>query len=314
MLIPNILSVQAGVRGMYYSIGNRWRLDPRIGFKYHVGPNTALNCAVGKYSQYLITINSQESYFSIFDFWRPVDSTHSIPHAYHGIFGIEHWFDNETKLTIEPYYKRYYDLLIPREYGIYFSQPTESLKVSNGYSTGIDFFFKRSYRNVTGWISYSLGFTRRSQGTGYYSPRYDRRHNLNIVIGYTLPKTIPILNNAQLNARWSFATGLPYAEDLGRYRILYYDEIEDEWYDEWVTIKGPRDAYRLPFVHRLDLHLEKNIRLFGLKGTWFIDVINVYNRKNIAFYTLDESEDPPEKDGFVLLPIPIPSFGITFRF
>jgi len=311
--IPKVLSLQFGIRSSYYSIGKRIRIDPRIGIKYHIGTNTAVNIAAGKYSQYLITINNQESYFSIFDFWRPVDSIHAIPTAYHMIVGIEQWIDKDTRFTIEPYYKKYYNLLIPHSYDRFFSEPSESLQVSDGYSMGVDLFFKKSYRNVFGWISYSLGYTRRWDGDRYYAPRYDRRHNLNIILGYKIPRVIPVLKNATLNIRWYFATGLPYAEDLGRYRVYYHDQ-EDQIDSWWTTIPGPRDAYRMPIAHRLDAHLEKDFKLFGLHGTWYIDVMNVYDQENIVFYSYEYYRDPPLKDGVALLPIPIPSIGVSFRF
>jgi hypothetical protein len=105
------------------------------------------------------------------------------------------------------------------------------------------------------------------------------------------------------------ATGLPYAEDLARYRV--YTEYGDY---EWQIIKGTRDAYRLPLSHRLDAHFEKDIRLFGLHGSWYIDVMNIYNRKNVVFYTWDFDHDPPERNNVTLLPIPVPSIGLTLRF
>lgn len=312
--VPNILYIQAGMRTTYYGLDGRFCFDPRLGIKYHFRPNSALNLSWGKYSQFLVTINSQESYFSIFDFWRPVDSTHAIPSSYHLVAGIEQWLDDNTKFTIEPYYKKYYNLLIPGEDEMMFSSPSESLQVGNGYSTGVDFFFKKRYKKLFGWISYSLCLTKRKIGEHYYSPRYDRRHNLNIIFGFTIPKYILLFKNGTLNLHWYFATGLPYAEDIARYRYYFYDDEKNDYFFDWRTIKGPRDAHRLPSSHRLDLHLEKDMRIFGLRGSWFIDVINIYNHNNIAFYTLDHEEDPPKKKGYALLPIPIPSFGINLRF
>ncbi|UCD06525.1 MAG: TonB-dependent receptor [candidate division WOR-3 bacterium] len=313
-VIPSVLSIQPGIRSIYYSKGKRLCLDPRFGIKYLFRPNTAFNFALGKYSQFLVTVNSQESYFSIFDFWRPVDETQAIPTAYHAIAGFEQWFDEKTKFTIEPYYKKYYNLLIPTEDDIYFSAPTESLQLGDGYSAGIDLFFKKTLKNVFGWISYSLSFTKRRFDGDYYSPRYDRRHNMNIVIGFTIPQYIPLLKNGTLSTRWYMATGLPHGLDIARYQYYYWDPRWGTGDYDWEIISSARDAYRLPLSHRLDLHLEKNMKIFGLKGSWYIDVINVYNRKNIAFYTVDYDEDPPEINKYVLLPIPIPSFGFNLTF
>ena len=313
-IIPSVLSIQPGIRSMYYSKGKRMCFDPRLGIKYLFKPNTAFNFALGKYSQFLITVNSQESYFSIFDFWRPVDEAQAIPTAYHAIAGFEQWFDEKTKFTIEPYYKKYYNLLIPTEDDIYFSAPTESLQLGDGYSAGVDLFFKKTLKNVFGWVSYSLSFTKRRFDGDYYSPRYDRRHNLNIVLGFTIPQSIPLLKNGTLSTRWYMATGLPYGQDILRYQYYSWDPrwgISD--YD-WEIITSARDAYRLPLSHRLDLHIEKNMKIFGVKGSWYLDVINVYNRKNIAFYTVDYDQDPPEINKYVLLPVPIPSFGFNLTF
>jgi hypothetical protein len=134
-----------------------------------------------------------------------------------------------------------------------------------------------------------------------------------------VPRIVPLFRGASLSLRWYLGTGLPYADAVGRYRYHYYDLNDDNYtYSwEWRVIKGPRDAFRLPLSHRLDAHLEKNIRIFGLNGSWYIDVMNVYARKNTLFYEWEWGEngsDYSRKVGYSILPIPIPSLGINFRF
>ncbi|MGB9720411.1 MAG: TonB-dependent receptor [bacterium] len=324
--IKPILYIQPGIRLIYYNQGNRFLYNPRIGLKYRFQENSALNLSAGKYNQFLITINSQESYFSIFDFWRPVDSIHHPPVGYHFICGIEKWLGEGTNFNIEVYYKKYYNLLIPREEDIFFSVPTESLRVGNGYATGFDIFIKKSFKDYFGWISYTFGYTRRSVGDISYFPRYDRRHNLNVVLGFIIPKSILFLKDGKLDLRWYLGSGLPYAEDIARYRHYYYSEFDttgnypDSW---WEYIKGDRDAFRLPLSHRLDLHYEKEIKVFGLNGGWYLDIINLYARKNVLFYDYEyfdyntgQEYDPPKKVGYSIPPIaiPIPSFGFNLRF
>ncbi len=325
-VIKPILYFQPGIRLIYYNQGNRFLYNPRVGIKYRFGENSALNISMGKYNQTLITINSQESYFSIFDFWRPVDSTHSPPVGYHFIAGIERWLGEGTNFNIEGYYKRYYNLLIPREEDMFFSVPTENLCTGNGYATGLDIFLKKSLKDYFGWVSYTFGYTRRSVGNISYFPRYDRRHNLNIVFGLVVPKSISLLGNGKFDLRWYLGTGLPYALEIARYRKYYFDEMDTlseypkHW---WEYIKGDRDAFRLPISHRLDLHYEKEIKIFGLKGGWYLDIINVYARKNVLFYDYEyfdfntgQEYDPPRRIGYSIPPIaiPIPSFGLNLSF
>lgn len=317
---PPLLSLAPGVRLIYYSNGNRFRFDPRIGLKYLLGPNIALNFAAGKYSQFLVTVNSQESYFSIFDFWRPLDQTHAPPYALQAIAGLERWLGTDTRITAETYFKRYYNLLIPSTSDLFFSEPVESLDSGDGYAAGLDLYFKKNLEHFFGWVSYSLGFTRRRvDGQGYF-PGFDRRHNLNIVCGATIPRAVPVVRGGTLSLHWLLGTGLPYASEIGRYKYYGREPWNDPYDYEWRYIKGPRDAFRLPVSHRLDAHLEKDMKIFGLKGSWFIDVMNVYARKNVLFYEWEYYDDhgnelnPPRKKGTGLLPIPIPSLGINFKF
>jgi hypothetical protein len=268
----------------------------------------------------LITINNQESFFSIFDFWRPLDKSHEPPYSIHAIAGVEQWIGEGTRFTIETYFKKYYNLLIPRQGHMFFSEPTESLDTGDGYAAGLDLYLKKNWKDYFGWASYSLGFTRRRVGNEEYYPGYDRRHNLNLVAGVVIPRPVPLFRGANLSLRWYLGSGLPYADAIGRYAYYYYDlqdNFEDYFSSDWRVIKGPRDAYRLPLSHRLDLHLEKTIRIFGLPGSWYLDVMNVYAQKNILFYQWEwgyYGSNYPRKVGYSILPIPIPSLGINIRF
>jgi len=315
-LAPPVLYLTPGLRVMHYFVGNRLRADPRLGLKYLFQPNSSFNFSIGKYSQFLVTLNNQESFFSIFDFWRPLDKLHEPPYSVHAIAGVEQWIGEGTRFTVETYFKKYYNLLIPRQGDMFFSEPTESLDVGDGYAFGLDIYLKKDWKQYFGWASYSLGYTRRRVGDKEYFPGYDRRHNLNLVAGVVVPRQIPLFRGANLSLRWYLGSGLPYADAVGRYAYYYTYFDPNEWGYEWRVIKGPRDAFRLPLSHRLDLHLEKNIRIFGLLGSWYLDVMNVYARKNVLFYQweYDYISEYPRKVGYSVLPIPIPSLGINIRF
>ncbi|MGQ9464674.1 MAG: TonB-dependent receptor [bacterium] len=322
-LVPPIFYLQPGIRFLYYDQGKRFIYNPRLGMKYRWRENTTFNFSVGKYNQFLITINSQESYFTIFDFWRPVDSLHTPPVSYHFIGGIEHWFGDATNFTVEPYFKKYYNLLIPKEQHIFFSTPAESLETGSGFATGIDLLYRKQMGTASMLLAYSLAWTKRNLNGESYYPRYDRRHNFNITIGFILGDKIPILKKGKLNLRWFFGSGLPYSEMVARYEYYRFWDPKDPPHDrrsEWRYIPGPRDAYRLPVAHRLDLHYEREMKIFGLVGHWFFDVINLYGKKNTLFYTYDlydKNGTPlrmPSKVAYSILPIPVPSFGFEIRF
>lgn len=322
-LVPPVLYIQPGLRCLYYDHGKRFLYNPRIAMKYRMTENTAINFSAGKYNQFLVAINNQESYFAIFDFWRPIDSLHLPPVSYHLISGVEHWLGEGTNFTLEAYFKKYYNFLIPAEGNIFFSTPTESLETGSGFATGIDLFYKKRMGTTSLLLAYSLAWTKRRLHSRSYYPRYDRRHNFNVTIGLVLRDNVPIFKKGKIDLRWFLGSGLPYSDMVARYEYYHFLDIWDSPYhrrSEWAYIPGPPDAHRLPMAHRLDLHYEKDMKIFGLPGNWFFNVINLYAQKNIMFYTYelyDENGAPtrmPRKVGYSILPLPVPSFGIEIRF
>jgi hypothetical protein len=47
---------------------------------------------------------------------------------------------------------------------------------------------------------------------------------------------------------------------------------------------GPKNTARLPAFHRLDASLAYSAMLLGLEFSLGIDILNVYNKKNIFYF------------------------------
>ena len=117
-----------------------------------------------------------------------------------------------------------------------------------------------------------------------YLPHYDRRHNLNILSGYTLGKR----KNWSIKARWNIGSGFPFTQTNGVYEDLSLmygsfnmnvsaNEEINVWYSD--LNKG-----RLPWYHRLDISLNKTFEFSDRQKLDFsLGVINVYNRKNMFY-------------------------------
>jgi hypothetical protein len=76
---------------------------------------------------------------------------------------------------------------------------------------------------------------------------------------------------------------------------------------------------RLPAYHRLDLRLSRDVRVLGLDGQFYLDVINVYNRKNVLAYrygvVVDAERAVPvlRRERTTMFPI-LPTIGFSFVF
>ncbi len=307
-LVPERLFVKPGLRLAYESKGSRFEPEPRIGIKYRPAENTAFSAAAGRFCQPMITLNSTDVVLSIYDVWLPVPRGRRLPSALHFVAGVEHWLARNVIAECEAYYKDYSDLLEVR-YGSFFTRP-ESLLSADGYSWGLDLSLRRTEGRINGWVNYSFMWTRRSIGKEVYHPHYDRRHSANVVVN--LPAFVW---GADLSARWTLGTGLPYAGALGYYPQYVYIPQEHRTRREWKYIEGTRDAFRYPVYHRLDASLTRTWHKHWGEISLFFDVANLYNAANVLIYYWDyEAEgQPPKRKQVEMLPI-LPTLGVKARF
>lgn len=307
-VVENRLFVKPVFRLSYYSKGGRLVPEPRLGLKYRPWQNTTLNAAAGRFSQAMVTLNSTEAVFSIYDVWAPVPDWRPLPTAWHLIGGLEQWLARTTMVQVEFYYKDYRDLLETR-YGRFFTQP-DSLLPASGWSSGADLMLRKTEGRVNGWLSYSFAWTRRRAGDEEYFPHYDRRHNANLVL--TLPR---LFYGVDVSVRWTIGTGLPYSGVVGFYRRYQERPGQPEPGEPaWGFLRGPRDAFRYPVYHRLDIGATRHWDLRGARFEVFVDVANVYNARNVLLYYYEVGPDGlPVRRRIPQLPI-LPTLGVKASF
>lgn len=286
----------------------RLDLEPelRLSAKYFLTADDAINLSVGNFYQNLGMMLPQGGRIPT-NFWIPVFGKYPPQHALHFIIGYEHLFTDGSRIRVEPYYKHYTSLLAFNEEMDISDADENIFAVGAGRSCGCDFSVEKMSGNLTGWVSYSLGFSRFISDTLEFYTAFDRRHSLNVVASYGFG------GNWRANARWTFATGMPYAGTLGRYRVWYWDPVSQEWVYTWATIDADRNTLRFPPYHRLDIGGSKAWDFGWGVLTVRADLINVYNQKNVLLYYYDMEQDPPVREEVSMIPI-FPSVGVELRF
>ncbi len=204
---------------------------------------------------------------------------------------------------------------------------------SNGEAYGLEFFLSK--KNITGnnklsgWISYSLAFAERHERELKIPFRFDQRHTVNIVLNYELN------NWLHLGMRWQYGSGFPITQPVGvEPRIILEDNNGDAVpetpyfatrrnssnqgqqreiiYD--IDYGDKRLNARKPPYHRLDIRITAFTDFWGMNWSFYLDVINVYNRKNIIGYDYFVT---PEltlgRRASTMFPI-IPTLGFSTRF
>lgn len=306
-----------GLRLNYFSDGDYFRLEPRISLEHRPSDRLRLQAAYGRYNQFLTLISNEA--FSGFDVW--ITSADGVPPAYGDqfILGAKTIPFENYGFDLEVYYRSMEDLfeLDPFLQDVAGLPYPEIFRFGDGHAYGVEAFFEKRAGRFTGFIGYTLSYTWRKfpgynagifddpSEARYYPPKYDRRHDINLVANY------------QLSERWkftgsfNFATGQAYTEVLGR-----YTQFDLPWTNDQpkVFTVGKVNASRLPNYHRMDISFSRSGSFFNLgESELQLQVINVYSRRNIWFYNYDFDENPVQANAVSLLPIlPAVSYTVTF--
>ncbi|MDH7514730.1 MAG: TonB-dependent receptor [Bacteroidota bacterium] len=283
---------EIGVRSDLFSVLSVHASDafePRLSVSWDIDNAHALKCAYARIHQRMITITNEDDIVSLFETWIPIPEDSPSQQADHFIVAFD---GNVPKVegvnyNIQAYLKSMTNLVEYNRDKVDASDP--DFTSARGKSYGLEVFIERRHPVWYGWASYSLGYTERLVGDFHYSPRYDRRHNLNLILGFK-----PAVG-WDVNFRWEFGSGLPFTQIMGFYdRLLFGGIFEGKGYiDEKgvpYTILGEKNRGRLPAYHRLDISVSKSFTLGMVRLFVEGSILNVYDRKNMFYFNQTTGE------------------------
>jgi len=306
-------------RAIYYASQSRFSLEPRFGLKYNISDRIRFKMGAGVYTQNLVSTVNEEDVVNLFvgflagpeeTIFEPGtrDATRDkLQRAIHGVAGFEFDITDQIELNVEPYYKRFTQLLNVNRNKLDAEDSDYSKETGDAY--GLDFLVKYQARQLYLWLTYSVGYVNRFDGEQTYPTIFDRRHNINFLGTYAFgPK-----KNWEFGARWNMGSGFPFTQTQGFFgRHDYFGGLNSEYTTDQprleVVFSDKRNGGRLPYYHRLDFSLKNTIKFSKTMSLETVaSVTNVYNRKNIFFFdrVLYERRDQ--------LPI-LPSLGLIFKF
>ena len=83
--------------------------------------------------------------------------------------------------------------------------------------------------------------------------------------------------------------------------------------DDALLLPGPKNSARLLPYNRLDLSVTRHGHLFGAKAEYFLQIFNVYSRRNEWFVQYDAKNPNTEPEVTHQLPV-VPTIGLNFEF
>lgn len=274
--------IDAGARLNYVFLLNQpqYILEPRASIRYQLGSNVAVKASYGRYHQQLMTISSEDDIISLFESWIPVPERIGAEEADHFVAGLETTLFDRFNISLQGYLKRFRNLVTYNRDKVDRFDP--DYLPGTGKSYGAELFLKGSISSLFGWISYSYGKATRTVNNFTFSPRYDRRHNINIVVGLKLS------GGWELNAHWEFGSGLPFTKIVGFYDRLLLGGLFDSTYvpetGRPYTILGEKNLGTLPAYHRLDLSFSKTFTIDDYRLALELNIVNLYDRRDLFYF------------------------------
>ena len=316
------LTLNPGVHlAMFLTSGRTyWSPEPRMSAKVDFGKGVSVKAAYSRMAQYVHLISSAQITLPI-DLWVPITRNikpvtadqYSLGLYYNGLPGWE--------FSVEGYWKDMHNVLEYKD-GVTFMASSQSWEdnvvMGDGRAYGVEVFIQKTIGKTTGWLGYTLAKSDRVFSNGLinngerYPYRYDRRHNISLVVNQQLGK------KWDLSAVWTFATGgtttIPERESI----VMLPDGTFTQ-----IDYAPHRNNYRLPPSHRLNIGVNYHKRLRRGESIWNFGVYNAYNRlnPNFVYYKADTRGDSKSSlytrkaklKSVTILPI-IPSFSYTYNF
>ncbi|SFE96040.1 TonB-dependent receptor [Spirosoma endophyticum] len=289
-------------------------LEPRIGLRYALTPNSSIKLGYNLMRQYLQTITNTTTPLPT-SRWKTADA-HIQPQVSQlwsaGYF--RNAKNNIFELSAEVYWRSTQHILDYKPGADFLLQPYPETQLLPGKSNayGLEVMVAKKKGELTGWINYTFArtlnqvnqgvdFQQQINGGNWYRANYDRPHSVNLSLTLNQGKHHSFSFNV------AYSTGRTYTAPEG---FIFYQNRTYPYYNG-------RNQYRLPDYHRLDFAwniYNPSMKNRRWQGHWTFTVYNLYGRKNVysIFYRTEGQATNPYR--LSIFGAPIPSLTYNFEF
>jgi hypothetical protein len=324
------LLVSAGIRfdGNNYNdntINPLKQSSPRLSASYTLTEYTALNVGIGRYFQ-----NAAYTTMGYRDNFGQLVNSNSV--KYIGLnqynLGVEHKFTQKVLLSVEGFYKDYFQYPIDLITGVSLANQGAGYDIAGassveftgkGRAVGFEILNRWNLNSFKLLASYTFVRSLFTDITGDYIPSsWDSKHLL------TITGTKEFKSNWRVGFKWRFVGGLPYTPyDLELSSIVQAWNANGQAYLDYSQL----NSQRFKSFHQLDIRVDKNYFFDKWSLMCYIDIQNAYNFQNTGqdYIIREKNEDGTYKvvnggTNYVLKSVTnksgtlLPSIGIMIKF
>jgi hypothetical protein len=293
-------------------------IEPRLAFKIQFDKFSSVKLSYNNNKQY-ISLISNTAVPNPNDFWKmsdryikPLDCSH------YAIGFYRNFSQNKYETSVELYYKTLKNLLEYKNGAMLSLNPVIETALMNteGKNYGVEFFVKKNYGDIDGWLSYTYSRSLKKTNSSfpeeiinnnqYYPSTFDKPHEITLLLMWHINRRVRVSGN------FDYSSGRAITIPESKYYIEGLPVVQF----------AGRNTYRLPDYHRLDLSfsVDENLKLRKqYKGSWTLSVINVYGQKNIySVYLVNQKPSVRNNNKntalYKLIIIGMPLVSITYNF
>lgn len=328
--LPRRWLVELGVRTDVFSPGLGATVvepSPRLAVKRFLGDGSlAVKLAAGRYTQFVHSLRDEELPLGL-DIW--VVAVDDIPHTVSDQVqvGLEGWRDIDWFWSVEGYY-RTFDGVVTLNTADDPNDDADDILGGTGTSWGVDAMLRKETGAVKGWLAVSFLKATRSfpdllspispTPEIEYPPIFDRRLDVDFVFSYPGPF------GWTGGLRWNVGSGIPYTRAIGSYAYYSPRYVEGgglDWTGDgdassdggYGVVLADRNSARYPVYHRLDVSFRRRFEKGWGALTPYVNLVNVYNQRNVLFYFYQYEDSPPVRSGISMFPV-LPTIGLEVSF
>ena len=276
-----------GEIGWYYNYGENeivkthLTLEPRFSVNYQLSALSSVKAGYARTSQNLHALRNQSTStpFDRYTMSSNIVKPETADQWSGGFYMMTPRQDYD--FSVEGYFRKIQNVLDYRD-GKSFSSEIEIERLvlaGEGKSYGVELCARKNSGRLTGWIGYTLSWSRTRidgiNGGEWYDANNDRRHDINIVGMFKLNQ------RWTLNAAWVFNSGQAFTAPSGKYQVI----------DNWIYYYAERNGYRAPDYHRLDVSAVWSKKYRNHTNQWVFGIYNLYNRYNPYLINFEDSAD-----------------------
>ncbi len=280
-----LVSIALGTRLDYLDLTEQLSVQPRGSVNFKLPSDFNIRFAYGHYEQ------SPKPYQILRENGNP-DLKSSL--ARHYIMEIEHDLTPQTEFKFATYYKDEQKLVTKDkisttseaespapEGGRLATEEEVSNYLNQGaaYVGGVEAFLRhRISDKFFGWISYAFTHAERREkpDVSYLPYLFDNTHIVSIVANYNLTP------NFEMGVKWQYLSG---TSETPISSIVPIQDPVTRGLNPLLASADEELRAELTPYHKLDLRISRKWNVKGMKIGGFLDILNVYNRKNkIKFY------------------------------